>query len=345
MNQTKRAIQASQTMLAVPLDDGSTWTGTEVQLRRDHPDWIPYAQIVQPRAQATRTAQVLPSKEYNPAELARQARHRAREEARQRSRPAAHTNAGIPNDYEEDDDADIDGNGDVWPPRLPNSAMRYAVDTNGQPIPGVYKQGNITHRYHGDLPLGQIAIPPRRSASAQQPPAQQYEGETEGIDELVTERTRPKRGHTRNMHFHPLVCLGLGMIAMIFLWVAGSSVINWWQIHQDDSAYGRPRTYQTNAVVGHGDSSSNPSHFIAVNLNRHVIVIELPGGDPTKARIYPVTTLFGDGQDLTPVTLSFKDVTGNGLLDMEIHIQDQTLVMINENGAFRPLKAGERVHL
>ncbi len=76
-----------------------------------------------------------------------------------------------------------------------------------------------------------------------------------------------------------------------------------------------------------------------------MIVIELPGSDPTKARIYPVTTLFGDGQGLTPVTISFKDVDGDGLLDMEIHIQDQTLVMINTNGSFRPLKAGEKVHL
>jgi hypothetical protein len=164
-------------------------------------------------------------------------------------------------------------------------------------------------------------------------------------DEQVTQRPRPpKRGHTR-IRFHPLVYLGAGMIVMGFLWIGLTYLFAWGQTTLNDWHYSRPRTYQTDTVVGHGDSASNPSHFIAVNLNRHVLVIEVPGGDPSRARIYPITTLFGDGQDLTPVTLTFKDVNGKGLLDMEIHIQDQTLVMINEGGGFRPLKPGEKVHL
>ncbi len=175
----------------------------------------------------------------------------------------------------------------------------------------------------------------------------QQEVDTDDIeeDEQVTQRPRPpKRGHTR-IRFHPLVYLGAGMIVMGFLWIGLTYLFAWGQTTLNDWHYSRPRTFQTDAVVGHGDSASNPSHFIAVNLNRHVLVIEVPGGDPSKAKIYPITTLFGDGQDLTPVTLTFKDVNGDGKLDMEIHIQDQTLVMINENGGFRPLKPGEKVHL
>ena len=154
----------------------------------------------------------------------------------------------------------------------------------------------------------------------------------------------PKRGRTR-VHWHPLVYLGAGMIAMGLLWIGLTYAIAWGQTTINDWHYSRPRTYQIDAVVGHGDSPTNPSHFIALNLNRHVLVIEVPGGDPSKARIYPITTLFGDGQELTPVTLTFKDVSGKGLLDMEVHIQDQTLILINENGGFRPLKPGEKVHL
>jgi hypothetical protein len=70
-------------------------------------------------------------------------------------------------------------------------------------------------------------------------------------------------------------------------------------------------------------------------------VIEIPGGDSTKERVYPITTLFGDGEDLTPVTLSFRDLTGNGKPDMLIQIENQTIVLINDNGTFRPAKPGE----
>jgi hypothetical protein len=270
----------------------------------------------------TRTAQVLPRKNYDSAELARQARHQAREEARQRNQPAAHTNAGIPNDYEEDyDPADIDGNGDVWPPRMPTSTRRYATDLS---------QGNVRFQFHPD----QVQhIPPRRSAY------QQEQGKgvkyTEDLPVVKPER----------FHVHWLVIFSLGMLVMIALWAGGSYFIAWWTNHQNDSAYGMPRTYQTDAIVGHSDSSTNKTHFIAINLNRHIVIIELPGGDSSKAKIYSVTTLYGDGQNLTPVTLSFKDVNGDGLLDMEIHIQDQTIVLINENGGFRPLKQGEHVSL
>src|SRR6266487_4661311 len=52
--------------------------------------------------------------------------------------------------------------------------------------------------------------------------------------------------------------------------------------HLDIWHYGYPRTYQTDAVVGHGDSLAHPSHFIAINLDGHLEVIELSGGDPKR---------------------------------------------------------------
>ncbi len=257
--------------------------------------------IKQRQPGTTRTAQVLPRKNYDSAELARQARHQAREEARQRNRPAAHTNAGIP--------------------------------TN-----------DVQYQFHPD----QVQhIPRRKSATAQAATQGQrvvYTNDIDEDEETERPRPRPRKGHTR-VHFHPLVWLGAGMIVMFFLWVGISFVSTWGKTTLDDWHYTRPRTFQIDTVVGHGDSATNPTHFIAVNLNRHIIVIELPGGDSSKARIYNITTLFGDGQDLTPVTLTFKDVNNDGLLDMEIHIQDQTVVYINQNGQFRPLKPGEHVSL
>ena len=143
----------------------------------------------------------------------------------------------------------------------------------------------------------------------------------------------------------PLVAVIVGMLLMAALYVMLSTFGSWWQIHQDDATYGRPRTYQVNAVVGHSDSANNPSHFIFLNLNRHVVIIEMPGGDSTHSRIYNGPTLFGNGQDLTPVTAEFKDVNGDGKVDMIVHIQDQRLVFLNDGTQFVPQQPGQQVHL
>jgi hypothetical protein len=150
---------------------------------------------------------------------------------------------------------------------------------------------------------------------------------------------RPRR------HWHWLTYMGLGMVLMFLLWVSLSWTVQWWQLKQDDWTYGRPRTFQIDAVVGHNDSLTNPTHFITINLNRHIEIIEIPGGDASKARIYTGPVLIGPGQDLTPITLTFADVNGDGKLDMIVHVQGEQLVFINDGTGFRPLKPGEQVNL
>jgi hypothetical protein len=135
------------------------------------------------------------------------------------------------------------------------------------------------------------------------------------------------------------------MLIMIVGWVALSAFINWWQITQDDWHYGRPRTFQTDAVVGHTDSPTSPSHFIAMNFNRHIEIIEFPGGDTTKAKIYMGPMLIGQGQDLAAVTLSFKDVNSDGKPDMIVNVQDSRFVFINDNGSFRPARPNENIQM
>lgn len=141
----------------------------------------------------------------------------------------------------------------------------------------------------------------------------------------------------------PWPALIIGMLLMIALVICFSELGSWWQVHQADATYGRPRTYQTNAVVGHQDSASNPSHFIFMNLNRHIIVIEFPGGNSANSLTYTGPTIFGDGGDLVPVTGTFKDVNGDGRPDMLIAIQGQTLVSLNTGAKFQPLQAGEQI--
>jgi hypothetical protein len=139
---------------------------------------------------------------------------------------------------------------------------------------------------------------------------------------------------TRRLHWS--LVLGIGMLLMLALWVLGSYVLSWWQNHQLDSIYGMPRTYQTDQVVGHDDSEQHPTHFIAIHLNSRIIIIEMPGGDSTHARIYSGPTLFSDNGGSIPVTLEFRDVNGDGKVDMIVHIGDQSIVYLNDGTQFKP---------
>ncbi|HEY6285164.1 MAG TPA: hypothetical protein VIX20_05840 [Ktedonobacteraceae bacterium] len=156
-----------------------------------------------------------------------------------------------------------------------------------------------------------------------------------------SDRIRNKRRFWQGAH--PLLYLGVGMIAMLALWALLTSAMSWWNTTWDDLHYGRPRTFQIDAFVGHNETSGTPSHFIAINLNGRIEIIEFPGGDGSKARIYLGPQLYGTGDDLIPVTLSFVDVNGDHLPDMIIHFQSSRIVFINDQGGFRPLRSEERV--
>jgi hypothetical protein len=198
------------------------------------------------------------------------------------------------------------------PPRMPISARRYHY------VPEVvYTEGNTRiHVRH-------------------QPPPASRQRDT---DETALGRRRRRRTGP-----HWLLFVGAAMLAMLALWIAGEAAVSWWQLPQDDATYGRPRTFQVDAVVGHGDSPENPSHFLAVNYRRHILIMEMPGGDAAKMKVYLGPVLIGDGQDLTPVTLTFEDVNGDGKPDMLVHIGDQTIVFLND-GAFRPQKPGDTIN-
>jgi hypothetical protein len=139
---------------------------------------------------------------------------------------------------------------------------------------------------------------------------------------------------TRKLHWS--LIFGVGMIAALALWVLGSYALAWWSNHQLDAIYGNPRTYQTDQVVGHSDSSDHPTHFVAINLDTRITVIELPGGDSSHARIYSGPTLYSDNGNAIPVTLEFKDVNGDGKVDMIVHVGDQKITYLNDGTQFKP---------
>jgi hypothetical protein len=169
---------------------------------------------------------------------------------------------------------------------------------------------------------------PRTSAVRYTQPRQQVI--QRGNKRIVIHNEPPRR----NLHWSFL--LGLGMLTMLGLWAASAAVLSWWNSHQLDSTYGTPRTYQTDQVVGHADSTDHPTHFIAVNLNARITIIEIPGGNSAHARIYSGPALYADNGNSIPVTLEFKDANGDGKLDMIVHVGDQSIVYLNDGTQFKP---------
>ncbi len=74
-------------------------------------------------------------------------------------------------------------------------------------------------------------------------------------------------------------------------------------------------------------------------------IFEIPGGDASRTRIYTGPVLFGDGQDLTPITGELRDVNGDGKPDLVVYIGDQRIVYINDGTMFRPLQPGEHIDI
>ena len=146
------------------------------------------------------------------------------------------------------------------PPRLPTSSRRY------QPLPGTQQQNRtLTHRHPQQVMVYRTHRPVVGSPLLQA-------GER---------RAAPRLARRARVHW--------------LVWLALSWLVPWWQVTRDDLVYGRPRTFQVDAVVGHGDSAAHPSHFLVLNLSRQIEVIEFPGGDSAHAKIYTGPTLIGVG--------------------------------------------------
>lgn len=133
-----------------------------------------------------------------------------------------------------------------------------------------------------------------------------------------------------------MLYLGMGMCAMLLLWVLLSSVSGWVGNTFNTLRYGNPRTFQMDAWVGHNEQGGTPSHFIAINLKGRIEVIEFSGGDAAQSHVYVGPQLYGPNADLIPVTLTFADLNGDHKLDMIVNFQGSHLVFINAQGAFRP---------
>lgn len=124
------------------------------------------------------------------------------------------------------------------------------------------------------------------------------------------------------------------MVGLLVIILTGCGI--WPSTQHETLHYGHPRTFQLDAVVGHGDSATHPTHFILTSVNGHTEVMELSGGDPTRKHIYQGPLLSSNGQDIL-LYGEIRDVNGDGELDLIVHGESQQFVLINTGNDFRRL--------
>jgi len=132
------------------------------------------------------------------------------------------------------------------------------------------------------------------------------------------------------------------LLCIVAIVLVANSVLTWAQIKLDDMRYGRPRTMQLSGFVGHNENSGTPTQFVAMNLNRRVVVFEIPGGDAAQTRTLTGPYLFGANEDLTPVRLRLQHINADNNTDLVISVKNEEIMYINESGSFRLIKPEER---
>lgn len=217
-----------------------------------------------------------------------------------------------------------------------NAAVKRPSVVTSATIPAVQRASRIRSDITEDIdegPLGESFMPQKGRSELARPASLAFSATFKGAS--VSKRETRYRAH-------PLFYLGIGMLAMLAIWTILLPAFDWISTTLDDLRYGRPRTFQTDAWVGHNEQAGMPSHFIATNLHRHIEIIEIPGGDASHAHIYVGPQLYGENDELVPVTLDFVDVNGDHAPDMIVSFGDSRAVFMNDQGGFRPLQSSER---
>lgn len=199
------------------------------------------------------------------------------------------------------------------------------------------EQGKLTpksglrYRPIGTIPET-VPITPRTSRLKRKPREPHTIG---GLPSTAPTKSATSRPETQSRsHVHPLVLVGCAMATTVILMMVLQIALSVATVAYNDLRYGRPRTFQVDAVVGHNDSAAHPTHFTAMNLEGHIEILELPGGDASHARMLVGPTLAGDGADLVPVTLQLVDRQGNHHPDLLVQCGAVELWFKNEQGTF-----------
>jgi hypothetical protein len=137
---------------------------------------------------------------------------------------------------------------------------------------------------------------------------------------------------------HPIFYIGIFLMILVVFLTAYTLIPPALQKWSDDRTYGFPRTFQTDANVGHG----GVEHFIALNNHGTIEVLEIPTNPSpmSQPRLYIIVRLSNQGADLVPATVSFPDVNGDGKPDLQVTVLNSAnpsvWILFNNGTTFVP---------
>jgi hypothetical protein len=186
-------------------------------------------------------------------------------------------------------------------------------------------------------PAREVALPWRREKREERVPP------TRPQPRQTTQSTAAPARAEKTVEARAVMLIAGAAALLVALYAVVSAAVEWTQIKLDDLQYGRPRTMQMDAYVGHAETEGVPTHFVGMNLNRRVTILEMPGGDSSKVNTIMGPYLFGQGEDLTPVTLSSSDINSDGLADLLVSVKNEQLLYLNDGASFRLASTEERI--
>lgn len=147
---------------------------------------------------------------------------------------------------------------------------------------------------------------------------------------------------TPSISLHSFAYIVTVVLALLAVYAVMGNIVAWGQVKIDDLRYGNPRTFHLDAVVGHNDGNGTPTHLVAMNMNRQVIILEMPGGDASKIRTLVGPYLFGANEDKTPILMRLEDLNQDGSQDLIVSIKNEEIVYLNRDGEFKLMTVEER---
>jgi hypothetical protein len=139
---------------------------------------------------------------------------------------------------------------------------------------------------------------------------------------------RSERRHWARMS--TIITPALLILAVFALYIAINTAIAWAEVKMDDIRYGYPRTSSTDGYIGYKEQTGIPTHFTVVNDHRQVLIMIMPGGDPSHVMVIKGPYLFGPGEEFSPATLDLVDLNHDHYPDLRLYVAGQTMVYLNE---------------